>query len=867
MKGDFSRLTFQPANHYRNVRLQQGRVQLDADWNEQTEIQAHLARLTTLDEIGPSGAPVDNAGLSLQIGGGDVQIGAGHFYVAGILCENENVVPFTAQPDLPGVTRPTQPGVYVAYVDVWLRNLTALEEPALREVALGGPDTATRAKTIWQVKLERAGDVSANLACPSFGPSWEPSNVQSTGQLRAQPKPGDQNQGECLVPDPGGYRRLDNQLYRVEIHKSGPDGTATFLWSRDNGSIVTRLVDVTGNDLTVSDPGLDSYRSFVADQWVELSDEGRVLRGEVGILVQLDKVQGNVLTVKAWPNNLPLTLASFGTLPTVRRWDSAGEVTVTTADYLDLGNDGVQIEFAVGNYQIGDYWTIPARTQTLDQLAESNVIGGIDWPRDTTGPTFQPRQGIRHHYAALGLLSFDGTTWTVKSDCRPLFPPLTDLVTLFYVGGDGQEARPGNPLPQPLEVGVFNGSRPVAGATVQFVCPGTGKVAAAVAGLASASSALLVATDADGIASCHWQPDPTVNTQQLVATLTAAVGNPIRNPTYLHFNANLSVASEVAYNPAGCATLANAGVTNVQDAINQLCQAMGREPGILIKEVRLIQPNAVLGNDTRIAPAALGGGLRVVLDGVVDPLAIRGKPIGAITLELPFPGSPVERESWLAPGVVGFQPVILSGEFISEGAEITWTPNKLTQTWLADSLVKALVTLQQTSPILVHFTLKGNFIWAQENPSLYLDGEAYGVRGANGVTDLRFTGDGRSGGNFEMWFYLEVQTPAPAVTLQSLTLAAPIVVGGAATLGTVTLSGPAGPNGAAVALASNNPGAAAVPASITVLPNQNAASFPITVLPFIGPLTLVLPPRIVTISASFGGATQSATLTVRPTIG
>ena len=44
MKGDFTRLTFQPEKHYSSVRLQQGRVQLDADWNEQADI-ALLYRL------------------------------------------------------------------------------------------------------------------------------------------------------------------------------------------------------------------------------------------------------------------------------------------------------------------------------------------------------------------------------------------------------------------------------------------------------------------------------------------------------------------------------------------------------------------------------------------------------------------------------------------------------------------------------------------------------------------------------------------------------------------------------------------------------------------------------------------------------
>jgi hypothetical protein len=63
------------------------------------------------------------------------------------------------------------------------------------------------------------------------------------------------------------------------------------------------------------------------------------------------------------------------------------------------------------------------------------------------------------------------------------FPPVTALTSLFYVGGDGQEATP-NPtqpaatlltLPRELQVGVANGDSPVGGATVQFaLIPGEG---------------------------------------------------------------------------------------------------------------------------------------------------------------------------------------------------------------------------------------------------------------------------------------------------------------------------------------------------------------------------------------------------------
>ena len=55
MKGDFTRSTFKPEKHYSGVRMQQGRVQLDADWNEQIDITAHRTEAEAVDVIGGCG--------------------------------------------------------------------------------------------------------------------------------------------------------------------------------------------------------------------------------------------------------------------------------------------------------------------------------------------------------------------------------------------------------------------------------------------------------------------------------------------------------------------------------------------------------------------------------------------------------------------------------------------------------------------------------------------------------------------------------------------------------------------------------------------------------------------------------------------
>src|SRR5947199_3189741 len=96
MKGDFSRRTFDPRKRYRGVLMQQGRVQLDADWNEQLEIQQHRTETESLDVIGACGVPKGTDGFRLEpltpegIGHPtDLAISSGRIYVDGLLCELE----------------------------------------------------------------------------------------------------------------------------------------------------------------------------------------------------------------------------------------------------------------------------------------------------------------------------------------------------------------------------------------------------------------------------------------------------------------------------------------------------------------------------------------------------------------------------------------------------------------------------------------------------------------------------------------------------------------------------------------------------------------------------------------------------------
>jgi hypothetical protein len=271
------------------------------------------------------------------------------------------------------------------------------------------------------------------------------------------------------------------------------------------------------------------------------------------VLVTISQVLDEThVKVTGWPGNTPLTVADFPENPTVHRWEGLGPVTT---GWIEL-EDGVEVQFAAGDYNVGDYWTIPARTLT------ANVI----WNGNGGEPTFERRQGAQHHYAPLALLqrANDGS-WTVKSDCRKLFPPLTQLRHCFMVGGTGQEKMPDPggalvPLDDPLEVGVDNGSLPVQGATVRFtITAGNGTLIGNI-------QTTKIPTGSDGVARCAWSIDSVTELQQVEAVLVDDQDNPVDIP--LHFIANLSRASDVRYNPGACPNLAQS--LTVQSALDTL---------------------------------------------------------------------------------------------------------------------------------------------------------------------------------------------------------------------------------------------------------------------------------------------------------
>ena len=102
MKADLTRNSFHPFKHYIRVLMQQGRVQLDADWNEQAAILLHYLEALAADLIGPHGGPsmqpgFTNPGFTISPYPtakspltSDFKIELGRYYVDGKLCEADS---------------------------------------------------------------------------------------------------------------------------------------------------------------------------------------------------------------------------------------------------------------------------------------------------------------------------------------------------------------------------------------------------------------------------------------------------------------------------------------------------------------------------------------------------------------------------------------------------------------------------------------------------------------------------------------------------------------------------------------------------------------------------------------------------------
>jgi hypothetical protein len=781
MQGDFSRWTFDRRDGYRSVLLQQGRVLLDADWNEQTQITAHHDEVRMRDALGRAGGPLGEAAFGITDAAGaapagkpwaDLRLTPGRFYVDGVLAEVEPGAggagtALAKQPFLPGdaplgLPEPSGDGRYAVVLDVWTDHVTADEAPRLRESALGGPDTTTRARTVWQVRLRKVG---ASDACSAVtGADWlRDTPATMTASLQDVAPDAD----PCRITTSAGYRRLENQLYRVQIHDvdKNDNKKARYLWSRENGSVVAGLTGirptaVAGMDkeLVLDREGRDEELSIGPADIVEVTSADLRLHGLPGYLARTGAVVGTTVPVE-WIGD-EAKLADLGRAPIVRRWEAEPKQADATPDELE---DGIQVRFTTtttSTFRPGDHWMIPARTVRL-VYGQSALAGTIDWPKDNDGkPIAQPPSGPVHHRAVVALL--DRTTtggkgaWTLKSDCRRLTPPLTAMVGIDLLGGDGQEAKPGKALDAPVRVVVRNGAVPVSGAMVRFTAADGHLVKAGTPGTGDPAE-LDVETGANGQAQVWWLLKADGSPTQLL-TASLLDDGPARVGAEVQVSARLSVSDEIAYDPANCSDLAAAGAKTVREAIDALCARPSVSfPGIHVTSVISVADKKRIENDTGVLARRLAKGIAVDLDTAIAAKWAK-EPVMRVTVDVPWPVDAAEREVW-GDAVVGTQTVALDGEIRATSKRLIWTPATRVVPWL-DRLI-AVATAHGLGRVLTRVTVLGNVLGSAEQ-NLFLNGRAFGKLLDDGRIALQLPSvDDVHGADFSMWFWLEPEPVRP----------------------------------------------------------------------------------------------------------
>ena len=464
MGADFSRVRFNPLLDYAGVELKQGGVLLDADANELMAIVDRRLRALASDVLGRATVSSTTADAFKITRRGAARCRSARAGSTSTACSPRTMA-----------RRPTDPAKRV-FDDLMAETAVRRSDPPTPRSPIcptrrpcRPPDATSSTSTsgtarsrissspTWSrarsaSRRARACRPSGRCACsPTMPapapparspdadvPGWSDLIAPSTGVLTTGTFEVAPVDDPCELPPTGGYRGLENQLYRVEIHDPGqPGGAATFKWSRENASVGSRVASIiSGSELELETLGRDDVLRFNTGDWVEIIDDVREFsqapRRDARASPSIEATRRIQFTPAlpaddaaaalsrqrlpgdAQPAGAPLgperTWSSApmpsGTPVQVQDLDAAGStgvIAVPAAGTTLLLENGVTVSFAstgAKGFRAGDYWVFAARTadasvELLDRA---------------------PPRGIHHHYARLGI-------WDVGAGHRDRLPP------------------------------------------------------------------------------------------------------------------------------------------------------------------------------------------------------------------------------------------------------------------------------------------------------------------------------------------------------------------------------------------------------------------------------------------------------------
>lgn len=466
MGSDLARVSYDPSRHWRGVISQQGRVTVEADFNEASTIASEENRRQLVDVVGPSGTadggyavtPVTAAGGAAT---GDLTIAHGTLYVGGERMVLESDITYGQQsewidrgPDDPlwsdpsvkqddgTLTPATENGNELVYLMLREQEVGAVEDPALLDVALGGPDTSERRRLVQRVVRHAVGADSTDCAAAladleqawsALGLALDPQTMRlkSPATLEVSFQEPVTAPTACEPAAVGGFLGAENQLIRVQIASVDPEtGVPTLVWGFDNAHFVYRIapdpaIDATAQTttLTLTSAPVDSFHQPTAGQAVE------VLKA-AGQLTSTDYIAATTGTVTTLvsdyqPSTQQVQIATAlddattsSPLLFLRVWQG---LVQAQAGATALGNTGIEVTVSSGggSYHAGDYWLFAVRPGAPSVVSQVYPERIFDTP--------QPPDGPRLWACPLALIAWANGSPTV-TDCRKQFENLVDAL-------------------------------------------------------------------------------------------------------------------------------------------------------------------------------------------------------------------------------------------------------------------------------------------------------------------------------------------------------------------------------------------------------------------------------------------------------
>lgn len=452
MGSDRARISYDKTQQYRAVVAQQGRVTLEADWNESQQIASEELREETLDFVGSSGTPdngyevidykvIDPKKPSQPF---DFATRAGTMYVGGVRAFSTKPIEYSNQLDWldrvgdrdwvdPSNTASASELVYLLLRE---QEVSAVEDSALLEKALGGPDTTQRLRLIQHIVRLKTNSANCSSGLDEAIEIWRERGLQldrstlqllSAATLKVSFSPPTTPPDLCEPEARSGYLGAENQLIRVQI-----SGSNQLVWGFDNAAFLYRAEVVSNHILQLKSRPVDDFHRPRANQAVEILRSTAQLNNQEYIAAAAGLV--TTLTAPYNPDTREVSLVAG--LPTeysdlkqtprlfFRVWEEV--IDFTPGVPVSLGKTGLQVTLQSTNNQpfhIGDYWQIAVRPGEPTEVYP---------PRYLEAP--QPPNGPRLWACPLAVIDWKDRQLNAIEDCRHPFDNLVDL-TRRNLGG------------------------------------------------------------------------------------------------------------------------------------------------------------------------------------------------------------------------------------------------------------------------------------------------------------------------------------------------------------------------------------------------------------------------------------------------